>query len=105
MTAQQEAYQLINKLPTETVISLVELLKRIPLTSMDTSDSAAPVQFGLGKGIITDLNDDVNPNCDNPLISRSQFLNELRGRTKKFSDRSAEEINRSIREQRDHDRF
>lgn len=60
MTVRQEAHHLVNKLPDDIVIFLVELLKRIPLTSTNapdtgnTSDTGAPVQFGLGKGMITD---------------------------------------------------
>lgn len=54
MTARQEAYQLISKLPEDTVINLVELLKKIPLASMNASKGGKPVQFGLGKGLITD---------------------------------------------------
>ena len=54
MTVRQEAYQLISKLPEDTVGFLVELLKRMPPSSVNTSDAGSPVQFGLGKGLITD---------------------------------------------------
>jgi hypothetical protein len=54
MTARQEAYQLISKLPDDTVIYLVELLKRMPPEAAASSDIGAPVRLGLGKGVITD---------------------------------------------------
>ena len=54
MTARQEAYHLISKLPDDTVISLVELLKKMPPEVENASCSGTPIQFGLGKGLITD---------------------------------------------------
>lgn len=57
MTARQEAYQLISKLPDDTVIDLVALLKKLPPASENASCGAAPVQFGLGKGLLSDPDD------------------------------------------------
>ncbi len=54
MTARQEAYHLISKLPDDTVMYLVELLRRMPSSPVKSSGSEVPVRFGLGKGIITD---------------------------------------------------
>ena len=57
MTVRQEAYQLINKLPDDTVLSLVELLKKMSAPFIAPTGGSMPVQFGLGKGQITDPDD------------------------------------------------
>lgn len=54
MTARQEAYHLIDKMPDDTVIFLVELLKRMRFASANERNTGTAVQFGLGKGQITD---------------------------------------------------
>ena len=54
MTARQEAYNLINKMPDDSVSVLVELLKRLLPVPAEASGAASPVRFGLGKGVITD---------------------------------------------------
>ena len=60
MTAQQEAYQLISKMPDESVRHLVELLKSMApnIVSMQNSEAKPHrlyQRLGAGKGIITDV--------------------------------------------------
>ena len=62
MTARQEAYQLINALPDDSVSLLVELLKKMLPAASSTAEAkeaepSAAVRFGLGKGILTDPSD------------------------------------------------
>lgn len=59
MTVQQEAYQLISKMPDESVRHLVDLLKSMApniLSAQNTENERSRLhqRLGAGKGIITD---------------------------------------------------
>lgn len=60
MTLQQEAYQLISKMPEESVKHLVELLKSMApnILSVQNAEAKSPrlyQRLGAGKGVITDV--------------------------------------------------
>lgn len=60
MTAQQEAYQLISRMPDESVKHLVELLKSMApnILSVQNAEAKSPrlyQRLGAGKGVITDV--------------------------------------------------
>ena len=60
MTVRQEAYQLISKMPDESVKHLVELLKSmapgiLPVQEVESEYPRLYQRLGAGKGIITDV--------------------------------------------------
>lgn len=60
MTVQQEAYQLISRMPDESVRHLVELLKSMAPNILSVQNGEAKPsrlyqRLGAGKGIITDV--------------------------------------------------
>ena len=60
MTLQQEAYQLISRMPDESVRHLVELLKSMAPNILSVQNGEAKPsrlyqRLGAGKGIITDV--------------------------------------------------